>query len=385
MQKKYGMLTRDDTKQRFSLRKLSIGMCSVVLGVLCIGTIGQKVEADSVQHNSNEPYLTLESKSEIKDLSNHDDKIKQNFDSNKSVNKDTVAVSQRDTQDLNNNQNIASNIQTDKVSKNNGLKSDDELVQNQQNKEVINNTDTAQSINVSSTTSINRNKDELLQAKFSPSYLLTSFYVMPSSSPWHKVGDDWTFSKKDGTRAEREWVVAPDKKWYYFDESGNMAANGWVDTYYNGNWKTYYFDQNGHYSKNAWHKVWDSWTFSKKDGTRAEREWVVAPDGKWYYFDGSGNMAANGWVDTYSNGNWKTYYFDQNGHYSKNAWHKVWDSWTFSKKDGTRAEREWVVAPDGKWYYFDGSGNMAANGWVDTYSNGNWKTYYFDQNGHYGY
>src|SRR5699024_8567327 len=143
------------------------------------------------------------------------------------------------------------------------------------------------------------------------------------------------------------------------------------------------FDQNGHYSKNAWHKVWDSWTFSKKDGTRAEREWVVAPDGKWYYFDGSGNMAANGWVDTYSNGNWKTYYFDQNGHYSKNAWHKVWDSWTFSKKDGTRAEREWVVAPDGKWYYFDGSGNMAANGWVDTYSNGNWKTYYFDQNGHY--
>ena len=94
-----------------------------------------------------------------------------------------------------------------------------------------------------------------------------------------------------------------------------MAANGWVNTYYNGNMKNYYFDNNGHYSSNTWHRVAGNWTFSKKDGTRAESEWVYAPDKKWYYFDYNGNMAANGWIDTYYNGSWKTYYFDNNGHY----------------------------------------------------------------------
>ena len=387
--------------------------------------MGQKVKADSVQHSPNEASLTLISRSNDGNASNHDDKTKENSYSNRSVNKDTVTVSQINTQTLN-NQSAASNIQNDKVSKNNGLKSDYELVQKQQSKEIINSTSTSQNINVSGYASIDHNKDELLQASFSPRYLLTSFYAIPSSSPWHKVGDDWTFSKKDGTRAEEEWVVAPDGKWYYFDGSGNMAVNGWVSTNYNVQWKTYYFDQNGHYSKNAWHKVWDNWTFSKKDctrveeewvvapdkkwyyfdqnghysknawhkswgqwtfskkdGTRAEEEWIFAPDKKWYYFDGNGNMVANGWVSTYYNGSWKNYYFDQNGHYSKNAWHKVWDYWTFSKKDGTQAKDEWIVAPDGKWYYFDGSGNMAANGWVDTYYNVQWKIYYFDQNGHY--
>ena len=164
-----------------------------------------------------------------------------------------------------------------------------------------------------------------------------------------------------------------------------MAANGWVETSYDSHWKYYYFDSNGHYSKNAWHRAYDGWTFSKKDGTRAESEWVVAPDGQWYYFEDNGEMAANGWVNTYYNGSWKTYYFDSNGHYSKNAWHIVDGNWTFSKKDGTRAEREWVVAPDGQWYYFDYDGSMAANGWVDTYYNGSWKTYYFDSNGHYSH
>ncbi|PAB53280.1 hypothetical protein A3Q24_10065 [Lactobacillus johnsonii] len=32
MRRKYSMLMKDNTKQRFSLRKLSIGMCSAVLG-----------------------------------------------------------------------------------------------------------------------------------------------------------------------------------------------------------------------------------------------------------------------------------------------------------------------------------------------------------------
>lgn len=245
MLEKYSMLRKDNTKQRFSLRKLSIGMCSVVLGVLFTGAMGQKVEAHSVQHSPNGASVTLVSRSKDGDASNYDDKTKENSDFNKSVNKDTVAVGQINTQTIN-NQTTTSNVQNDKVSKDNGLKSDYELVQKQQNKEIINSIDTSQCIDVSGNASIDRNKDELLHARFSPRYLLSSLYVIPSSSPWHKVGDDWTFSKKDGIQAKEEWIVAPDGKWYYFDGSGNMAVNGWVSTY-NGQWRTYYFDQNGHY------------------------------------------------------------------------------------------------------------------------------------------
>ena len=143
------------------------------------------------------------------------------------------------------------------------------------------------------------------------------------------------------------------------------------------------------YKRNAW--VYDSdnnkWSYAKDDGTRAEEQWIVATDGQWYYFDANGIMAANGWSDTrLANGDWKEYYFDGNGHYLTNHWNYNPDNneWSYAKDDGTRAEEQWIVATDGQWYYFDANGIMAANGWSDTrLANGDWKEYYFDDNGHY--
>jgi glucan-binding YG repeat protein len=140
-----------------------------------------------------------------------------------------------------------------------------------------------------------------------------------------------------------------------------------------------------YYNSNQWHydKYTNEWTYSKSDGTRADNEWLWI-NGAWYYFDGS-VMAANGWHSGYWNSDWRTYYFDANGHYETNQWHydKYTKEWTYSKSDGTRADNEWLWI-NGAWYYFDGS-VMAANGWHSGYWNSDWRTYYFDANGHYVY
>ena len=74
------------------------------------------------------------------------------------------------------------------------------------------------------------------------------------------------YSKGDGTQANTEWVVAPDGKWYYFDEDGEMAHDGWEDTrLHDGSWAKYYFDSNGHYAVNTWHYNGDTWSYSKGD------------------------------------------------------------------------------------------------------------------------
>ena len=290
----------DNTKQRFSLRKLSIGMCSVILGLLFMGAQGQDAQAASVQPNTGKTSLTVISENKNGDSTKQIDSVKQNSNLNNSADKLTLSVNQVNSNTVPNN---VSKAESNKSPQNQNFEDNYELSQKQQDKEVSNDIDTThQSVEMSAKTSINKNK--ISQARL----LLTSFYAAPSSSPWHKVGNNWTYSKADGSKAESEWVVAPDGQWYYFDYDGNMVTDGWKEVNNNGKWNYYYFDSNGHYSKNAWHRAYGGWTLSKKDGTRAESEWAVAPDGQWYYFEDNGEMAANGWVETSYDSHWKYYY-----------------------------------------------------------------------------
>ena len=85
-----------------------------------------------------------------------------------------------------------------------------------------------------------------------------------------------------------------------------------------------------------------TWSYIKSDGTDANQEWLKDKDNQWYYFDKNGNMASNGWFAT-----------------------------TSTQED------------NGKKYYFNDDGVMVTNGWHDTLTEGVWKKYYFDGNGHY--
>lgn len=211
----------------------------------------------------------------------------------------------------------------------------------------------------------------------------------------------WSYVKNDGTQANEEWLKLSDGQWYYFGVSGIMAANGWVLTSLkNNNSKEYYFDKNGHYLINHWayDKYEKAWSYAKKDGTQALEEWVKGANGARYYINDNGVMVTNSWYDTPSEGE---YYFDKDGHpvnlhlateFDKNGApitnHWIYDSnnhlWGYTNSDGTPALEEWVKASDNQWYYFNNAGVMVTNGWYNTQlKDGNWKKYYFDQNGHY--
>ncbi len=198
-------------------------------------------------------------------------------------------------------------------------------------------------------------------------------------------GKTWSYAKNDGVQANDQWLKAKDNQWYYFDNDGNMVSNKWVYTDFG---KIYYFNKDGHYLTNQW--VYNSddniWSYAKNDGTQANEEWLKMSGGQWYYFDVSGIMVANGWqLTTWGKNNAELYYFDKNGHYLKNYW--TYDSneraWRYAKNDGTQAAADWLKSPDGYWYYFNDDGVMVTNGWHDTLTEGVWKKYYFDGNGHY--
>ena len=155
-------------------------------------------------------------------------------------------------------------------------------------------------------------------------HLTTEFDKNGSPITNHCVYDSknklWGYAKDDGTPALEEWIRTSNSHWYYFNNAGVMATNGWYNTpLKDGNWKKYYFDQNGNYLTDRW--VYDSygkiWSYTKTDGTQAIREWVKTPNGRWYYFD-------------------------KNGHYLTNHWAYDADNktWSYAKNDGTRATEE---------------------------------------------
>ena len=407
MRKNIKTLFKNSTKERFSLRKLNIGVCSVVLGLTFVGVTTQKAYADTIAGVQEAKQVKSQS-SIISSVCSRNkqvelDQKKQEPDEKVFDDTDKLIrkVSSKEKQDVNQEKHVS---EDNTKTKNTFVKSDDlqsiDKVANNENKYEV--TPKVKSLNNQSINSENNDKDKTtsditlknissnkqkIRNITSTLYKRAIYSTLFEKNAWHKDEDgNWTYSKSDGKQANEEWVVTPDGQRYYFDDDGNMAHDGWVDTWDKHNWSTYYFDHNGHYEVNAWHKDEnDNWTYSKSDGKQANKEWLKVTDGKWYYFDDDGNMAHNGWVDTrLHNGDYSAYYFDNDGQYEVNAWHQDNDgNWTYSKSDGKQANEEWVVAPSGKWYYFDDDGNMVHDGWYETNYKDDWSTYYFDHNGHY--
>ena len=413
MKEKINSLMKNGTKMRFSLRKLSIGVCSVILGLTFIESTTQNVDADTnVQSDATEQVKSVSLATSTTNSENNQAKDQESsIDQDKQNSQSTDSDESRSLVDEKSNNLYESTLKNDtgqeksyfdETAKNGSL--------NQERVEQTSTTDNSSELsakleknNANQDSQVLNTESVKVKTTYNKGVTQSNLYATMlyatsySDNPWHYNGDTWSYSKGDGTQANTEWVVAPDGKWYYFDEDGEMAHDGWEDTrLHDGSWNKYYFDSNGHYAVNTWHYNGDTWSYSKGDGTQANTEWVVAPDGQWYYFDEDGEMAHDGWEDTrLHDGSWVKYYFDSNGHYNNtnnsgnqpqsvnSPWHYDGTNWTYSKGDGRQASDEWVIAPDGQWYYFESDGEMAHDGWVDTNCKDGWYSYYFDHNGHY--
>ena len=353
MKEKINSLMKNGTKMRFSLRKLSIGVCSVILGLTFIESTTQNVDADTnVQSDATEQVksvslatsTTNSENNQAKDQESSIDQDKQNSQSTDSDESRSLVDEKSNNLDESTLKNDTGQEKSyfDETAKNGSL--------NQERVEQTSTTDNSSELsakleknNANQDSQVLNTESVKVKTTYNKGVTQSSLYATMlyatsySDNPWHYNGDTWSYSKGDGTQANTEWVVAPDGKWYYFDEDGEMAHDGWEDTrLHDGSWVKYYFDSNGHYNNtnnsgnqpqsvnSPWHYDGTNWTYSKGDGRQASDEWVIAPDGQWYYFESDGEMAHDGWVDTrLHDGSWDKYYFDSNGHYAVNAKRKA--------------------------------------------------------------
>lgn len=91
---------------------------------------------------------------------------------------------------------------------------------------------------------------------------------------WTPYGEDWHYTKSDGTKAKDEWLEI-DGRWYVFDGSGKMIK-GWFKENDGNRIKWYYLNP--------------------ADGAMLSSQWTDEIDGKYYYLAQSGEMAHDGFV-----------------------------------------------------------------------------------------
>ena len=204
---------------------------------------------------------------------------------------------------------------------------------------------------------------------------------------WNETHDMYT--KEDGTFAIGWQEI--DQEMYYFNESGILQCDQWIDNHYVGldgrmaknQWiQDRYVDDNGLWQQNRWVNT-GKWSYCYGDGTYARNKFEVI-NGSTYYFDQSGYMIT-GWYSIESN--W--YYFNASGCMVSNTWvgnyylgldgkmaTNTWIDNVYVDASGLRQQNGWIY--NGKWWYRYGDGSYPCS----KFDVINGSTYYFDDAGY---
>ena len=109
---------------------------------------------------------------------------------------------------------------------------------------------------------------------------------------WKSNSTGWWVEDSVGWYPVSSWQKI-DGIWYYFNASGYMASNEYVDGYWlNGDGSC----SNDYYL--TWKSNSTGWWVEDKSSWWPSSQWLKV-DGYWYYFDGSGYMATSQYVDGY--------------------------------------------------------------------------------------
>ena len=204
---------------------------------------------------------------------------------------------------------------------------------------------------------------------------------------WNETHDMYT--KEDGSFAIG-WLEI-DQEMYYFNESGILQCDQWIDNHYVGldgrmaknQWiNDRYVDSNGLWQQNRWVNN-GKWLYRYGDGTYAQNKFEVI-NGSTYYFDADGYMVT-GWSTIESN--W--YYFNASGCMVTNAWvgnyylgsdgvmaRNTWIDNVYVDANGLRQQNGWIY--NGRWWYRYGDGSYPCS----KFDVINGSTYYFDDAGY---
>ncbi len=366
--KKLFKSSMNESQYHFSLRKISIGVCSVALGLFAVGInnseiakadkVEQPIQQQNIISKRSDTYDTQQAKlvNESKELENTTDKrIEKNVGQNKIVPSnqtlyESVNVQSKENVDLQNvtvesDQNNKGKVEQTQSKATNTLKSNDFEVK--ANKDIANS---------------------------SVAYSTMLYSIPSTSNGWENHNGKMYYRDWDGNYLRNQWA-APTGTMHYFGREGYTINNQWYTLTDNN---TYYFDQTGHTVKNRWYSISNSSTYYFDNfGHTVKNRWYTLPSSKTYYFDNTGHTVRNRW---YSIPNSSTYYFDNFGHTVKNRWYTLPSSKTYYfDNTGHTVKNRWYTLSNRKTYYFDNYGHTVKNRWYNIAHGG---TYYFDDLGH---
>ena len=357
----------NDSQYRFSLRKMSVGVCSVVLGLFFAGMSNSQVaKADTVvKPTVNQQVQTKDSESSFTSIVN--------VNSDKAVStQDKVAENSAGVKASapTENEKTDSSKVTDKIK--NNIEKIDKSLNNAQSFQESTKTTIFNVSNFAKNSDQDRTKG-LLESK-----------AIHSSAGWENRDGKLYYRDNNGEYLKNQWAT-PTGTIHYFGREGYTISN---QLYTMPDKKTYYFDNTGHTVKNRWYTVPNDSTYYFDDkGAAVKDRWFTLPGGQTYYFDADGRIVRNRVYDIDDGSpqyvKVRYYYFDSNGHASllRNTWlnydrrHMTY----YLDNEGNVVYNRWYTLPDGHIYYFGSNCYPVKNSWY-TLSNG--QTYYFDSNGH---
>lgn len=160
--------------------------------------------------------------------------------------------------------------------------------------------------------------------------------------------NDYYFGN-DGKALRNTWKQLPNGKYRYYDNSC-IFYRGYNDfSEYEIDGKYYAFDSDG-YMITGWKQNYGSWYYYKKDGSKANNEWVDDT----YYVNEYGVMCTNQWVNDFT-------YVGNDGKKTKNTWEHKSGIWKYKLGNDAYA-KSILLNIDRKYYAFDYTGAMVVNG-----------------------
>ena len=313
-----------ESKKIFSLRKLSVGLCSVALGTMLLIVQNTSVEAATTSQQQAETIKSVEPQPE----------------SNKAVQAENVEQEEKMTD--NKAPKLRSAQEDEKIET---VKADQPWAKIQDNK----NTETQDVVTDHRQADANGDKKQE-----SPSTLNdTVANKAKESDALNILKTQSTVQNNKKKFGEEATKKIEGKASTNSTEVSANPTNQWVIK----NGKNYYYDAQGHQISNQWAAPTGTLHYFGSEGYTIENQWYSLDSGT-YYFDENGHTVKNRWYTMPTN---DTYYFDKTGHTVKNRWYTMPTNDTYYfDKTGRTVKNRWYTMPDGSTCYFDNEGHTLA-------------------------
>ena len=306
----------NDLQYHFSLRKMSVGVCSVVLGLFFVGVNNtQTVKADVIEHTATQVQTKTQQKAN------------ESINSNSAVTNNAAAVTPvKETQKVEeNNLNIlVNNKETETVNSNSTVKSREETLPKTTESQSKDNT--------------NSEKTDSVLAKQSENDAQKQTQSVETNTL------DLNSSNFESNANVATSLLASKAMFYY------VPYGGWE----NHNGKMYYRDWDGNYLRNQWAAPTGTTHYFGREGYTINNQWYTMPDNNTYYFDHTGHTVKSRWY-TLTNGT--TYYFDNFGHTVKNRRYNIVNGGTYYFDNEGHTVKNRYYTLNGTRYWFDGNGH----------------------------